>query len=168
MSKQSLKTDQFNWKQLLNHPSEFIRIDDKLRLKQLELSDFNEKTPGYNISAAQTHLEHQRLIFNMRCYLIIAATNFFSFPIISANDFRELKRSFIDKENFVFECGNFVDFSNTDDRFWLLMQITSDKNNSEKFFKKMLSEIFSFYLIPKEDQEKMIETVIKKCRFNLK
>ena len=78
-----LRTDQFNWKSLLCHPSEIIRIDEQLRLKQLELGDFNERTPGYNLIAAQTNLEHKRLLYSMRCYLAICGFSFFRMPVFS-------------------------------------------------------------------------------------
>ena len=150
----------------MNHPSEFVRVDEKLRMKQLELGDFNEQTPGYNLVAAQTHLEHQRLIYSMRCYLAIAGMNFFNVPIVSAHEFQNLKNSYVDRDNFVTESDNFIELSNTEDEFWLIMQTTTDKNNSEKFFKKIMSEFLSCYPLL-DDKEKMMDTVINCCRFTL-
>jgi hypothetical protein len=136
-------------------------------LKQLELGDFNERTRGYTLCAAQTNLEHQRLIYSMRCYLAIAAMNFFHIPVMSANDFIDLKNSFVDKANFIEDSKNFIELSNTDDRFWLLMRTTSDKNNSEKFFKKIMSEVLSRYHIPKEERDEITKIVIQKCYFTV-
>jgi hypothetical protein len=164
MTNQSLKTDQVNWRLLLTHPSELVRIDEKLRMKQLELRDFDERTPGYNVTAAQTHLEHQRLIFSMRCYCAIVGMNFFHVPILSIPEFHSLKNSFVDRENFTTDSNNYVELSSFEDEFWLILQTTSDKNNSEKFFKKIMSEFLVFYPFL-EDKEKIMDTIIKHCRF---
>jgi hypothetical protein len=164
MSNQSLKTDQVNWRNILSHPSELVRIDDKLRTKQIELQDFDERTPGYNITAAQTVLEHQRLIFSMRCYVAIVGMNFFHVPILSSPEFHKLKNSFVDRENFVTDSSNYVEMSSLEDEFWLILQTTSDRNNSEKFYKKIMSEFFVFYPFL-EDKEKLMDSIIKHCRF---
>jgi|SanBayMetagenome_1026888.scaffolds.fasta_scaffold26957_1 hypothetical protein len=168
MAKQSLRTDQFNWRNLLTHPSEFVRVDEQLRLKQLELNDFNELTPGYNLVAAQTHLEHQRLLYSMRCYLSISGMNFFNIPIVSANEFQSLKNSFVDRENYLTELNDFIEISKNEDEFWLIMQTSTDKINSEKFFKKIMSEVLSNYYISKDEKEKVMDVVINKCHFTVK
>lgn len=141
-------------------------MDEKLRLKQLELGDFNENTPGYNLTAAQTHLEHKRLIYSMRCYLSIAGMNHFHVPILSLQEFQNLQNSYVDRENYAVDSENFVELSSTEDKFWLILQTTSDKNNSEKFFKKIMSEFLSCYPLL-DDKEKLMDTVIKRCRFTI-
>ena len=164
MANQSLRTDQVNWRNVLSHPSELVRIDEKLRAKQNELLDFDERTPGYNLTAAQTHLEHQRLIFSMRCYVAIVGMNFFHVPILSAHEFNHLKQSFVDRENYTTDADNFVEISSLEDDFWLILETTSDKSNTEKFYKKLMSEFLVFYPFL-EDKEKIMEKIIKHCRF---
>jgi hypothetical protein len=166
LANQRLKTDQYNWKSLLSHPSEIIRIDEQLRFKQFELRDFNEQTPGYNFIAAQTNLEHQRLIFSMRCYLAICGYSFFRIPVFSHEEFQRLKNSFIDRANFKIE-QSFIELTAHEDDFWLIMQTACDKSNSEKFYKKIMGEVLSYYQFPQEQKEIMMETIIQKCCFTV-
>jgi hypothetical protein len=167
MSKQSLRIDQVNWKNLLRHPSEFVRLDEQLRLKQLELADFNELTPGYNIVAAQTQLEHQRLIYSMRCYITISGFQVFRVPILSPNEYQSLKNSFTDRENLISDIHNFIEVSKNEDEFWLVMQTTNNKHNSEKFFKRIMTQVLCLYLIPKDDKERIMNVIINRCHFSV-
>jgi hypothetical protein len=167
ITKQTLRIDQFNWKNLVNHPSEFVRLDERLRLKQLELGDFNEFISGYNPVAAQEHLEHQRLLFSMRCYLVITGYNLFRLPIISEREQQSLKESFTDRENYIADLKNFIELSDNENEFWLIMQTTSDKSNTQKFFKRIMSEVLSFFQIDYDDREKMMKLIIERCRFTI-
>jgi hypothetical protein len=94
--------------------------------------------------------------------------NFFNIPIVSANEFQSLKNSFVDRENYLTELNDFIEISKNEDAFWLIMQTSTDKINSEKFFKKIMSEVLSNYYISKDDKEKVMDVVINKCHFTVK
>lgn len=94
--------------------------------------------------------------------------NFFNIPIVSANEFQSLKNSFVDRENYLTELNDFIEISKNEDEFWLIMQTSTDKINSEKFFKKIMSEVLSNYYISKDDKEKVMDVVINKCHFTVK
>jgi len=167
LANQRLRTDQFNWKSLLCHPSEIIRIDEQLRLKQLELGDFNERTPGYNLITAQTNLEHKRLLYSMRCYLAICGFSFFRMPVFSHEEHQRLRNSFVDRPNFETRQNSFIELTTNEDDFWLIMQTACDKQNSEKFYKKIMGEVLSYYQFPHEQKEHMMDVIIQKCRFTV-
>ena len=84
---------QFNWTNLLSHPSEIIRVDEVLRHKQIELQKFSECVDGWTKIAAQEVLEHKRLIYRMRCYLHISAITYFNHPVMSRESLKDLKSS---------------------------------------------------------------------------
>ncbi len=94
--------------------------------------------------------------------------NFFNIPIVSANEFQSLKNSFVDRENYLTELNDFIEISKNEDEFWLIMQTSTDKINSEKFFKKIMSEVLSNYYISKDEKEKVMDVVINKCHFTVK
>jgi hypothetical protein len=47
------------------------------------------------------------------------------------------------------------------------MQTACDKSDSEKFYKKIMGEVLSYYQFPQEQKEVMMETIIQKCRFTV-
>jgi len=163
-----LRMRQFNWSNILSHPSEFIRIDETLRLKQIELNQFTDTIPGWTLVAAQENLDHKRLIYRMRCYLHIAGINYFGHSMLSHEEYQNLK------ESNSFETGNeFIKCPednlailtrSTPTKFWLIMSTSFDRQNTINFFKKMIFEILGEHYT-KEEKEIMSQIVIKKCDF---
>ena len=163
-----LKIDQFNWKNLLHHPSEFIRIDEMLRLKQTELCKFNRATFGWTFVAAQENLEHQRLIYRMRCYLSITGTNMFRAPILSLGEYANLKRSFPETEDFL--TSNDKKFAlltgSNSDEFWLVLSTACDRRNTIEFYKKLISEVLADDY-NQQDKQQMIDVTVNHCDFHV-
>ena len=163
-----LRMRQFNWANILAHPSEFIRIDESLRIKQIELNQFNDIMPGWTLVAAQENLDHKRLIYRMRCYLHIAGINYFGHSMLSHEEYQNLKTSNS------FETGNeFIRCSSenlailtrsTSTKFWLIMSTSFDRQNTVNFFKRMVFAILGEHYT-QEDKEIMSEIVINKCDF---
>jgi hypothetical protein len=52
---QSSAMDRLNWNYILTHPSEFVRLDEHLRLKQIELDGFHSRMVGW------TKLQHKNI-----------------------------------------------------------------------------------------------------------
>jgi hypothetical protein len=163
-----LRMRQFNWSNILSHPSEFIRIDETLRLKQIELNQFTDTIPGWTLVAAQENLDHKRLIYRMRVYLHIAGTNLFGHPILSREEFHNLKRSnnFETGIEYIKSPEDNLEIltSSTPTKFWLIMSTSFDRLNTINFFKKMIFEILGTQYT-KAEKELMSEIVIKRCDF---
>ena len=165
-----VKMHQFNWQNLLSHPSEFIRVDEVLRCKQIELEQFTENIQGWTEVAAQEILEHKRLLYRIRCYLHISASSFFNCRIMSMESLENLKQS----NNF----ANIPDFlkshedsfsiltSSTPDQFWLIMSTAFDRQNTLKFYKKTISSILGDRYSC-DEKEIMIDIIIKHCDFKI-
>ena len=159
---------QFNWANILSHPSEFVRIDEVLRQKQIELNRFTDTIPGWSEVAAQANLDHKRLIYRMRCYLNISGGSWFGSQILSWEEYKNLKAS----NNW--ETGDdyctceedklAVLTASTADQFWLIMSTAFDKQNTINFYKKMASAILGNHYTP-EERVIMAEIIYKHCDF---
>jgi hypothetical protein len=159
---------QFNWDNILSHPSEFVRIDEVLRQKQIELNRFTDKIPGWSLVSAQANLDHKRLIYRMRCYLNIAGGSWFGSQILSLEEYKNLKSSnnWETGDDYVTceEENLEVLTSSTAVQFWLIMSTAFDKQNTINFFKKMTSAILGNQYT-QEERVIMAEIVFKHCDF---
>jgi hypothetical protein len=163
-----LNIDHVSWMNLLTHPSEFVRLDELLRWKQLELKEFNERTRGWNKVAAQEILNHQRMLYSMRCYLVINGCHIFNTSVMSTNEYANLKNSFKEKENLISptenNCASLT--SPTQDEFWLILSTTNDRKNTETFYKKIIQNILCG-MGGNVELYKMIDVIVNKCSFTV-
>lgn len=160
---------QFNWTNLLSHPSEIIRVDEVLRHKQIELQTFSEGIDGWTKIAAQEVLEHKRLIYRMRCYLHISAITYFNHPVMSRESLKDLKDSKnLHGSNYISnkEDSLAILTATTPNQFWLIMSTTFDRENSLKFYKKLISCVLGQHYTC-EEKEIMIDIIIKNCDFSI-
>ena len=65
----SLRADLFNLDLLYTHISEFVRIDEHLRLKSIHLDAITPETKGWTYPAGREISEHKTLINCIRCFL---------------------------------------------------------------------------------------------------
>lgn len=123
---------------------------------------------GWNVLAAQENLEHQRMIYSMRCYLNINCCNLFSARMLSNNEYYSLKTSFTDRENYITHNDEMVGIINymSQEELDVIITTTSDKLNSEKFYKKIMSQIIGDR-VSHYDKEKVMDVIIQKCRFTI-
>ena len=166
-----IKMDLIKWKNLLTHPSEFVRIDEQLRLKQIELFAFNDTVDGWTKISAQENLEHQRLLYSMRCYLSITCNSIFSVNMLSKGEFQSLKHSFIDRDNII--TAEDQDYATlnalSQNEYWLILTLSSDRYNTERIYRKIIGKIIQSYepLLDYHLKENLIETIVKKCFFTV-
>ena len=157
------------WKNLVQHQSQFIRLDEQIRMKQFDLSAYNYAVEGWTKVAAQEILEHQRILYKMRCYIHINCCNIFGQPMMSKNEFENMKLSFRDTDNFLSENEEDETFNLTPSEISLLYEICKDKTNSVNFFKKLLSVLLDFFhdltMITPKERNQMIEIIFKRCNF---
>lgn len=160
-----------NWNYILTHPSEMVRLDEHLRLKQIELDGFNSRIAGWTKVAAQEHLEHQRLIYSMRCYLSITCTNIFGISMLSRHEYESLKNSFFDRDNYLSEYDRQQETLHhlSYNEYYLILRTASDRNNTERIYRKLLRKLLDEITDCDESfkKEDMIETIIKKCLFTV-
>ena len=164
--------DLVNWRTLLTHPSELVRLDEQLRLKQLELAQFTERQEGWTKIAAQENLEHKRMIYSMRCYISITCNNMFHVSMLSDSEYQSLKRSFVETENIVkptdqeYAILNHLAYK---EYFQILYQ-RSDKYNTERLYRKLIGKIIETLdtTIEKDMKINMIDTIVTKCFFTVK
>jgi|APCry1669192269_1035402.scaffolds.fasta_scaffold64214_1 hypothetical protein len=165
-----LKMNKFNWSNLLSHPSEVVRVDELLRNKQIELDKFTHDLEGWTEVSAQEVLEHKRLVYRMRCYLHISANNFFNCRIMSTESYKNLKESnnFMNVPNFISRPEDSLSIltATTPDQFWLIMSTAFDRQNSLKFYRKIIASILG-ESYTREEKEIMIEIIIKNCDFRI-
>ena len=167
-----MRLDLVNWKNLLTHPSEFVRIDEQLRIKQIELATFDEKIVGWTKIAAQENLEHKRLIYSMRSYISITCYNRFGVSMLSDGEYQALKNSFVDRENIMTNNDQEYETLHTysQNEYWLILHLSSDRWATERLYKKFLGKIIED-MDPTVEwfaRENMINTIVKKCFFTVK
>jgi hypothetical protein len=163
--------DRLNWNYILTHPSEFVRLDEHLRLKQIELDEFHSRIEGWTRIAAQEHLDHQRMIYSMRCYLSITCTNRFGMLMLSQREFESLKNSFFDRDNYLsaddkqYETLNHLTYN----EYYLILRMASDRKNTERIYRKLLGQLLDEMDECEEPftKEAMIDTIINKCLFTI-
>jgi hypothetical protein len=160
-----------NWNYILTHPSEIVRLDEHLRLKQIELDGFNRRITGWTKVAAQEHLEHQRLIYSLRCYLAITCKNLFDISMLSRHEYDSLKNSFFDRDNYLTENDRQQETLNhlSYNEYYLILLTASDRNKTERIYRKLLGKLMDelTYCDESFKKEDLIETIIKRCFFTL-
>ena len=163
--------DQLNWDHMLTHPSELVRLDEHLRLKQIELDAFHSRLEGWTKIAAQEKLEHQRLLYSMRSYLSITCTNRFDMPMLSQTEYESLKNSFTDRENYLSaDDQQYQKLDHTTyQEYYLILRMRSDRKNTERIYRKLLGLLLD-ELDACDDffkKETMIDTILKRCFFTV-
>ena len=71
MQQSTMKLDisMVNWANIYQHPSELVRLDEILKLKQNHLKSQTCTNPGWTLPAANEITESKRMVNNMRCFL---------------------------------------------------------------------------------------------------
>ena len=79
--------DNINWKSILSHPSEMVRIDEQLRLLQLQLlSDFKEPPFDWTASTEEATCTHLNIIKNFRNAINMFGCHYFNVAILSEEE----------------------------------------------------------------------------------
>lgn len=171
-----LKTDQISWKNIFDYPSEFVRIDEHLRMKQLQLDTFDESTFGWSKMSGQEVLEHKRLVYSMRCYVQIQGCYIFQTALISKKDFECLKESFREREDYIkTEDSDFLTLTQLEnEKLNVLLSTAADRIASENFFRKFIDQVVTRdatlkgHQLELEYKKRIVDTIMTKCRFALK
>ena len=94
-----------NWKNLLTHPSELVRLDEQLKINFKQLSKFFPGTPGWTYDSFKILLQHKKMILNVRCFIVLFATEYFQYNIHSEEELYLLKA----------ECNNLDSITASDE-----------------------------------------------------
>ena len=141
VGEKQIQINAVNWCQIIAHPSEFVRIDEQLRLKYLELSNFVTSTNGWTKMAAQEVLMHKRLIANIRAYLHTTGANLFRTKLFSNAEYEKLIRSFAFEEDFLQPRERQPMETLIPDQVNLVLSTSLDRLNSIRFFEKLVETI---------------------------
>lgn len=143
-----------SWNSILSHPSEFVRIDEQLRLLQFEIFDYKDQF--LTDSVLHEIYNHEKLIFAFRDAIRIFGRHIFGANVISDDEVRNSKGFFPPKDETRSSGPNFfMDFNSnsmTSEMFRALIGSIVCRRNTEKVFKKFLIEIFdNFFNVNPED-----------------
>ena len=155
-----LNIDNVDWKNLLQHQSELVRVDENLKNKQNELKIFTTNVEGWSPLAAQANLEQQRMIYSMRSMLQIFGVLYFNSYIISKCEYIKLNESFLDRENFANEDAYLIVNNLSSMDLIVLINKLKEKIATKQFYKKLFNT-----LIRKDLNESDVEEIIKKIQF---
>lgn len=134
--------EQINWRFLLTHPSEFVRIDEQLRLLQIHLSNYQKQF--LTDSILQEIYEHELTIIGFRNALNIFGINLFQTDILSDGEICNQRGTSIEKPK---SANFFLEYTNmSQEMFQKLFCCLADKKNTEKIFKQFLIVIFDEYI----------------------
>jgi hypothetical protein len=151
--------DSINWRYLFSHPSELVRLDERLKLKDEELNRFNDESFGWTYPTAQENHEHRRLIRTFRYFINVFGVNFFKVQIFSEHEIINLphNNNFWDREEFKHTTGYFNDFEhNPREMLEIYIKNIADKRQTCEIFKKFILLTLSNYQIdlPEQNEEK--------------
>lgn len=128
---------------MLQHPSELVRVDEKLRAKILELEKINENSFGWSLQAEREIAEHLRMLVNMRVCLMHAASEYFGACILSTSELVQLQDQSSKYVKTLREeqlpCLEIKSIRS--ETLWFLCAMATDKNMTEAFYRKLLVEI---------------------------
>ena len=155
-----LNIDNVDWKNLLQHQSELVRVDENLKKKQNELKFFTTNVQGWSPLAAQTNLEQQRMIYSMRSMLQIFGILYFDSYIISKYEYIKFKESFLDRENFVNDDSYLIVNNLSAMDLIIFINKVKEKFATKQFYKKLFTT-----LIRKDLHESDVEKIMEKIQF---
>lgn len=165
-----LKMWSVNWRTLLDHPSEIVRLDEQLRLKTEDLLDFKNKI-DYNCKYLCDEVDkHMAIIHNFRCYLYIEGTKYFQTQLLCKNQLDLLKRMSNELQPNERREVEVVTFSNlTDNQLNLFLLIETDMKNTEDIFKKVVFRFLAENNFATCFHDKMImaNVIMSKCYFSI-
>lgn len=157
----------FAWENLYDHPSEFIRIDEVLRQKQLSLSLIQPTNTGWTSTAGLEILEHRKILNRMRCYLNFQGSTAFLCKMLSEREIENLKKSTPEQTIAIDEDENRI---KSDDELWFLMHANTDKRNTLAFYRVLIEKTIDCELGEAQhnlwcsNKEAVIDEIIK-CDF---
>jgi hypothetical protein len=154
-----------NWRWLLHHPSEIVRLDEQLRLKELSLLEFSEDIGVHFDHVFKEVKNHLKLIHNFRCYLYIEATKYFQTCMFSNDEFRLLKER---QPSEYCNENKQVNFSNlSENQMTLFLKVACDRKNTENIFKKLIFLFLSKIMNQSDFSEKsaVANVIMSRCCF---
>ena len=138
--------DSINWRYLLSHPSEFVRIDEQLRLVQMELLCFNEHSNGWTKHAAQEVKHHLNVILRFRTAVSLFGCNIFNAEIVSLDEFVKFGNITLSNEDPLADIFNEKHCNMFAGKFNKLVSIINDREQTENIFRKFLIFVFDNYI----------------------
>ena len=164
-----LTTEVFKFESLYDHISEFVRIDEHLRMKQMHLESITPESRGWTYISGQEINKHKRIVKNIRCFLHYHAREFYGMDakILSQNEYLNLKTQ---KETNYQIYQNLTDFDSicNDDQFWFFMRALSDTDATVEFYKILLETIYQTKIeVNGIEKKELIQNLLKKCVFTL-
>jgi hypothetical protein len=147
-----LTKDSINWRYLLSHPSEFVRIDEQLRLLEISIraTGLQEKYgPSWSFAVEHENFSHLRIIGNFRRAINLFGSHYFNVEILSQDE--QLKQSMknlktISKKNKTYP-NYFEDYHMSPiESFSNFIDCIAIKKNTEKIFLHFLVFIFDNYV----------------------
>ena len=166
-----LSTNIFDWDDVFTHISEFVRIDEHLRLKQVSLETISPECHGWTYLAGCEVTEHKRILNNMRCFLLYHAKEIwgYSAAMFSKTEYEKIK-NFEDLHYTLYEGMPEFNAISNGDQFWFLMVAIDDKEATNKFFRFMVEKFYNTnegHFISGMHKNEITQNILSKCHFSL-
>lgn len=161
----------FNWDDVCTHISEFVRIDEHLRLKQLALESISPELLHWTFLAGLEVSEHKRILNNMRCFLIHHAREIWGedATMFSQTEYEKIKCHRENSYTLYRDAPEFNAVSNGG-QFWFLMQAIDDKEGTIEVFKFLVDKFYKTedgLFLSGIEKKNLINSIISKCVFTL-
>ena len=166
-----LSLDIFNWDDVCTHISEFVRIDEHLRLKQMALDTISPELIHWTYLAGLQVTEHKRILINMRCFLIYHAREIWGedATMFSKGEYEKIKAHEDNLYTLYKDAPEFNAVSNGG-QFWFLMQAIDDKEGTIELFKRLVDKFYRTedgHYISGIEKKNLINNIVSKCVFTL-
>jgi len=175
MESKFLKPD-VNWKEFLKHPMEVMKLDIALKVKQMELSTLMNRgkqnmVSGWCYPVEQEVLDHQKILYSMRCFLQIMSKEYFRF-YFSDSHVDEVRSSFNEARddnscNFQ-SCRDAAKYNITtmhDNQLFMLMMVSGDVDNTKRVYRDMLNKILQQLNLP--CNRNLLEKIVNNVEFRI-
>lgn len=166
-----LKADILNLNNMFEHISEFVRIDEHLRLKLKSLESVTPESIGWTYQAGIEVEDHKDMINCIRCFLHFQARERWgeSAHMFSTTEYQTIKQHKTTTYAFYKDMPGYCSVT-TDVQLGFLMGAIKDKDATMDFYKALLSIIYKnedgrFFTGMEKNQ--IISNILSKCVFEL-
>ena len=166
----SLRADLFNLDLMYTHISEFVRIDEHLRLKSIHLDAITPETKGWTYPAGIEISEHKTLINCIRCFLQYQSRQIWGQKVgmFSPDEYQTIK-NFKVHDYKIYQDLPAYNTINNEDQLAFFVLAAHDKNATMELYKTLLGKLF-----PEGDdtyvgmsKNEIIQSILSKCVFQL-
>ena len=171
MNMMRLLSTVINWDDLFTHISEFVRLDEHLRIKVLSLEDISPESRGWTFQAGVEITDHKRSINNMRCFLHYHAREIWgdNCVMFTKKEYEKIKMLEDNRYRLYEEMPEFNSVT-SNDQFWFLMRAIHDQKSTNELYEFLVELVYKHIdgrFLGGLEKNEITKNVLQKVEFSL-